>query len=121
MRPSRLFPPLRFLNAPNLATSAGAVAGLLAMLRARPGGSQLSLACLFAAIGFDHLDGVLARRLGRVTDFGRELDSLADLVSFCVAPAFWLHAAGMTSPPEIALLVVYCLAGAWRLAYYNIT
>ena len=43
---------------------------------------------ILAAGIFDSIDGKLARIMGISTDFGKEIDSLADMVSFCLAPAF---------------------------------
>jgi CDP-diacylglycerol---serine O-phosphatidyltransferase len=78
------------------------------------------MVCLAAA--FDTLDGRFARLLGVSGDFGRELDSLADVVSFGVAPAILvyqhsLHSAGLLGM-AVAGLFVCC--GAGRLARYNI-
>lgn len=64
---------------------------------------------LFLAVLFDFLDGKIARKT-RPTELGRQLDSLADIVSFCVAPAVITGYAG----------VLLVLAGAYRLARFNI-
>jgi len=57
---------------------------------------RASLMILFAAV-FDMLDGRVARMTGRGTDFGIQLDSLADMVSFGIAPAVLLYAWGIHS------------------------
>lgn len=54
-------------------------------------GWQWAIAFIFAAAVFDFLDGLAARTLHAYSDLGKELDSLSDLVSFGVAPAFLLY------------------------------
>ncbi|MBI4508030.1 MAG: CDP-alcohol phosphatidyltransferase family protein [Deltaproteobacteria bacterium] len=115
-----MFPPLRFLNLPNAATTLSAVAGFSAIVFASRGAGRVALAFLFGSILLDRMDGALARRLGRTTDFGRELDSLADALSFSVAPAFIGYFAG-AGVFGTACGLVYCVAGIWRLAYFNVT
>jgi CDP-diacylglycerol--serine O-phosphatidyltransferase len=117
---SILFPPLGNLNLPNVATTLSALSGLAAMLVAARGQIRVALSCLLASIFLDRIDGLLARRLGRSSDFGRELDSLADAVAFCVAPALiGYFAVGGALVTGGAL--IYCVAGLWRLAHFNVT
>lgn len=79
---------------------------------------------LFAFI-FDMLDGRVARLGGRESPFGREFDSLADLVSFGVAPAFLVHRIVLRdvfiSHPEFGWFIssIYLICGALRLARFN--
>ena len=85
------------------------------------------------AIVFDSLDGRVARAMGTNSEFGKQFDSLADVVSFGMAPAFlayaWgIHAAAAISSPEgshliqLGWLVGFFFLGccAWRLARFNI-
>jgi CDP-diacylglycerol---serine O-phosphatidyltransferase len=85
------------------------------------------------AILFDALDGRVARAMGTNSEFGRELDSLADVISFGIAPAFlayaWgvriLAAAGAPGTSHLAQLgwligFFYLGSCAWRLARFNI-
>ncbi len=71
----------------------------------------------------DAADGALARRLGVESDLGKQLDSFADLISFGLAPVLitlthdGVRAAGW---PSYAALGLYVLAGAFRLARYNL-
>lgn len=115
-----MFPALRFFNLPNGATTLSVVAGFCAVLSAARGQPRVALSFLLGAIVLDKLDGFLARRLGRTSDFGRELDSLADGVSFCVAPALIGIFAG-AGLLVTACAIGYCVCGIWRLAYFNIT
>ncbi len=114
------FPQLRRANLANALTAIGAIAGVGAMLAAARDRPRVALLLLAIAILMDKLDGMVARRLGQQSDFGRELDSLADAVSFCVAPALLtvLRVHGAASAVAGMLFVA---AGIWRLAYYNLT
>jgi CDP-diacylglycerol--serine O-phosphatidyltransferase len=74
------------------------------------------------AVMFDGLDGRIARMTGTSSDFGRELDSLADVITFGVAPAILVYKwalAGM-GIPGIAICAVYAACGAIRLARFNV-
>jgi CDP-diacylglycerol--serine O-phosphatidyltransferase len=73
------------------------------------------------ALVFDVLDGRIARWRHAASPLGRELDSLADVVSFGVAPAAIAFAAGMTTALDQVLLVFFVGCGLSRLARYNIT
>lgn len=74
-----------------------------------------------AAVIFDVLDGRIARWRHKASPMGRELDSLADVISFGVAPAAIAFAAGLNSAIDQAMLIFFALCGLSRLARYNIT
>jgi len=87
---------------------------------------KLSLAFILLACIFDLFDGRVARMGGHESPFGREFDSLADLVSFGVAPAFLVHRVVLHNalPGEYTELgwfiaSIYLLCGAFRLARFN--
>ena len=84
---------------------------------------HLYLAALLVpvALVFDVLDGRIARSRGAATPMGRELDSLADVVSFGIAPAAIAFAAGMDTRLDQAILMFFVGCGVSRLARYNIT
>ena len=87
------------------------------------------------AVLFDGLDGRIARMTGTSSDFGRELDSLADVITFGVAPAWLAWAWGFHLMPTVLLTdwhikltqlgaiasFLFLVAGASRLARFNIT
>jgi CDP-diacylglycerol--serine O-phosphatidyltransferase len=73
------------------------------------------------ALVLDILDGNIARWRRRHSAMGRELDSLADLISFGVAPALIAYAAGMDGGWDAAILVYFVACGVSRLARFNIT
>jgi CDP-diacylglycerol--serine O-phosphatidyltransferase len=81
----------------------------------------LAAALIPLAVVFDVLDGRIARWRHKQSPLGRELDSLADLISFGVAPATIAYAVGLDSPLDQAVLVYFVLCGLSRLARYNIT
>src|SRR4029450_11011545 len=70
---------------------------------------------------FDALAGRLARRGGQDSPFGREFDSLADIVSFGVAPALMVYRIVLINFPRVGWIVafVYLVCGALRLARFN--
>lgn len=108
-----------------LGNAACGVAGVLcAMAFARDGrlGWFFAAAALApAAFIFDVLDGKVARSRHAHSAFGRELDSLADVISFGVAPAALGFAAGLTGALDWAALVYFVCCGVSRLARFNVT
>ncbi|KAG9305197.1 hypothetical protein G9A89_010705 [Geosiphon pyriformis] len=70
---------------------------------------------------FDFLDGKVARWKNHASLLGQELDSLADLISFGVAPAACAFAIGMRSSIDIIVLAIFIVCGISRLARYNAT
>jgi CDP-diacylglycerol--serine O-phosphatidyltransferase len=121
---------------PNLMTAGNLVCGFLAVLKIiegtlqREAGSEAwihtvetSLYFILGACIFDLLDGRLARLGGRESSFGREFDSLADLVSFGVAPALLVFKIVLAELPNRVgwvVAVFYLLCGALRLARFNV-
>jgi CDP-diacylglycerol--serine O-phosphatidyltransferase len=73
------------------------------------------------ALVLDVLDGRIARRRHVASPMGRELDSLADVISFGVAPAGIAFAAGLQSALDQIILVYFVACGLSRLARYNVT
>jgi CDP-diacylglycerol--serine O-phosphatidyltransferase len=116
-----------FLNPPNWFTSASLLCSMLAMtslvgVPASP--DTLARAAVLIIFGgiFDMLDGRVARITGRHSEFGVQLDSLADFVGFGAAPALlawaWcLHELGAVG---VAAAFWYALATAFRLARFNV-
>jgi CDP-diacylglycerol--serine O-phosphatidyltransferase len=73
------------------------------------------------ALVFDVLDGRIARWRHAASPMGRELDSLADVISFGVAPAGIAFAAGLTSVLDTLVLLYFVGCGLSRLARFNVT
>ena len=76
---------------------------------------------VFAALVFDVLDGRIARWRQKNSAMGRELDSLADVISFGVAPAVIGYGCGMQGLYDRIVLIYFVACGVSRLARYNIT
>ena len=73
------------------------------------------------ALVFDVLDGRIARWRAQSSPLGRELDSLADVISFGVAPALIAYGCGMQGLIDRVILVIFVACGVSRLARYNVT
>jgi len=84
---------------------------------------RLYAACglVFAALIFDIFDGRIARWRQKSSAMGRELDSLADVISFGVAPAVMAYAFGMRGFVDRIILAYFVACGVSRLARYNVT
>lgn len=76
---------------------------------------------VFAALVFDVLDGRIARWRQKNSVLGRELDSLADIISFGVAPAVIAYGCGMQGLYDRIVLTCFVACGVSRLARYNVT
>jgi len=107
--------------APNGATIANLSAGFLAIALAVEGKQDFAALLIIAAVLFDSIDGVLARMFDVSCRFGAEMDSLADVVSFGVAPAVVV---GSLMPDlRFAMWIVlaaFPVCAALRLARFNI-
>ena len=118
---------------PNLLTAGNLFCGFVALTKiveadianVQFGQIKLALAFILLACIFDLFDGRVARMGGVDSPFGRELDSLADLVSFGVAPAFLVHRVVLKDVfinlPQLGWFIasIYLICGAFRLARFN--
>ncbi len=105
---------------PNLFTVGNLFCGFLA-LRYIVEGNYLPAAWLIVlASALDNMDGRLARYMGRDSRFGIEFDSLADVCTFGVVPAFMLYHSLVPTGWGAALASVFLLCGALRLARFNV-
>ena len=109
--------------APNLMTVFNLLLGFLAIVAAMKGNFTTAAWFILIAAVCDFLDGKIARVTRGSSDFGIEFDSLADVVSFGVAPAFLIYAAQMREHEPVGLIVSFLplAAGAVRLARFNAT
>jgi CDP-diacylglycerol--serine O-phosphatidyltransferase len=123
---------LKIYFLPNLLTAGNLFCGFVALTKIVEANvpedfSQIKYALAFILLAciFDLLDGRVARMGGFESPFGREFDSLADLVSFGVAPAFLVHRVVLREVfgehPEWGWFIasIYLLCGAFRLARFN--
>jgi CDP-diacylglycerol---serine O-phosphatidyltransferase len=122
---------LKIYFLPNLLTAGNLFCGFVALTKivdAEPydfGQIQYALAFILLACIFDLFDGRVARMGGIESPFGREFDSLADLISFGVAPAFLVQRVVLANVfgqyHQISWFIasIYLLCGAFRLARFN--
>ena len=119
----RSFVAADFLTLGNASCGTGAIFFCLNYLEA--GHSAFFLFGAFAllplALLLDVADGAVARRLRRSSPYGADLDSLADVVSFGVAPAVLGFTLGLRGVWDAAVLCVFVCCGVSRLARFNVT
>lgn len=108
-------------SVPALATMVTLASGLAAIEAARVGRWDISLGLILLAMVADGVDGPIARRLHATSEMGGQLDSLADIVAFAVAPAFLFstHYAESPAPVRLGVALAFVLAGAYRLARFH--
>jgi len=119
---------------PNLMTAGNLLCGFVAVLKIVEGALlqnvdqpmaaerfEFAILLILTACIFDALDGRLARLGGHESAFGREFDSIADIVSFGVAPALMVYKVVLIEFPTLGWIVasLYLLCGALRLARFN--
>ncbi len=104
---------------PDLITALNLCAGVGAIFSAIGGQPLVAAALIGAGMLFDYFDGKIARAYRLAHDFGRELDSLADMVTFGLAPGVLLLTA---FPAELHYwaAALYAVAAAFRLARFNL-
>ncbi|HMJ66452.1 MAG TPA: CDP-diacylglycerol--serine O-phosphatidyltransferase [Candidatus Binatia bacterium] len=124
---------LKIYFLPNLMTAGNLFCGFVALTKIVQADltdnnfTDIRVALLFILLAciFDLFDGRLARMGGQESPFGREFDSLADIISFGVAPAFLVHRIVLRDVfaplPQVGWFIasIYLVCGAWRLARFN--
>lgn len=106
---------------PNLLTTAGLFSGFYAVVMSMNNHFESAAIAIFVAMIFDGLDGRVARMTNTQSDFGAEYDSMADMVSFGMAPALVAYNFGLAELGKIGWLAafVYVACAALRLARFN--
>jgi CDP-diacylglycerol--serine O-phosphatidyltransferase len=106
---------------PNLFTTAGLFAGFYAVVASMNGHFEQAAVAVFVAMIMDGLDGRVARMTNTQSAFGAEYDSMADIVSFGVAPALVTYNWALSQQGKIGWLAafVFVAGGALRLARFN--
>ena len=108
---------------PNMITSGNMLCGMLSLALSFHGHFVPAAWLIYMAVFFDFMDGKMARKLGGSSSFGAELDSLADVVSFGVAPAMVMYGAylqGFFGVTGAIVAAFFALCGALRLARFNV-
>lgn len=107
---------------PNMCTSSNLVFGMCSILSTYSGNLTWGSIFILLALVADGLDGRTARFFGVASEMGKEMDSLCDLGSFGIAPAFlaWafvLHNHGILG---VIVVIFFAICGMWRLARFNV-
>jgi len=111
-----------FLTLANAGCGVAALFATMVYMESREAALFYAAAALVPlALVFDALDGRVARWRQRHSPMGRELDSLADVISFGVTPAALGFAAGMRGGWDWVVLIYFVACGVSRLARYNVT
>lgn len=107
---------------PNMMTIASLLSGFLGILWSIEGSYEMASVAIIVSCVFDGLDGKLARLTNSASDFGVQLDSLADLVAFGVGPAVMVYQWHLHAYGRLGLMASFLLiaCGALRLARFNI-
>ncbi len=109
---------------PNICSLTGLLCTVLAIYYAILGLFPAAMICLIWAVFFDWTDGIIARRLhgrnDKQREFGGQLDSLIDIVSFSICPAIILLSYGRFSPWFLPGAFIILATGVLRLSYFNV-
>lgn len=108
---------------PSLFTIANLVFGIMSIIYTMSGQYVLSGVMIILCMIMDVLDGKIARKLDASSNFGKELDSLADVVSFGVAPAILVYAQVLLVNYNwlgLVSIIWFAVAGTLRLARFNV-
>jgi len=107
---------------PNLFTTAALFAGFYAIVQAMNGNFDQSAVAVFVAMVLDGLDGRVARMTRTQSAFGLQLDSLADIISFGVAPSLLVYKWVLYRAPLPGIFTAFMFVGcaAVRLARFNV-
>ena len=107
---------------PNLLTTGNLFSGLASVVLVFHGRFEAAAIAILIAIVFDILDGTSARLMHSTSEFGVEYDSLADLISFGLAPGLLIYVWALNSPGMLgaAIMFAFVACGALRLARFNV-
>ena len=113
------FKMLRLIKFADVFTLTNVIFGIISILFSIKGWYNTASLMLLLAVASDFFDGKIAKIMGQANEFGKELDSLADTISFGVAPAIFGFALIQT-PLAIISFTIFLFCGILRLARYNI-
>ena len=125
--------PIKYL-APNAITCAGLTLGMVSIFQTMTGDYTSAAWFILMCVLFDKADGSVARFFNASSDFGVQLDSFSDFLTFGIAPGFLVH--GLLSDPQITMglftsrplllwalrvsVIIFILASCLRLAKFNV-
>jgi CDP-diacylglycerol--serine O-phosphatidyltransferase len=107
---------------PSMFTVGNLFLGIIAIILVFNEKPELAAIMVIIAMLLDGLDGRVARALNAQSDFGKELDSLSDVISFGVAPAFIMYVVGFQDMNAMSWIAtsIFPICGALRLARFNV-
>ncbi len=107
---------------PNICTASNLLFGMCSIISTYHGDYFNASIFILIALIADGLDGRIARALNVVSEMGKEMDSLCDLGSFGIAPAFLAYSFCMHNYDKLgwAAAIIFALCGMWRLARFNV-
>ena len=118
---------LFYIRVPDLISSLNLISGFISVICTLHSNLRLASLFIILAIIFDCCDGWIARRLNQVSesDFGKNMDSFADSISFGLAPSILLYQLGLQLNPQLNIVTIIfsiylLLAGILRLARFNV-
>ncbi len=108
---------------PNIFSLGNGFFGYLSIIYAAQGDFIVAANLILLGAILDFLDGRAARLLGLTSEFGMQLDSFSDLISFCLAPSILIYFWQLNKLGVLGILAsaVFLFAGVFRLARYNLT
>jgi CDP-diacylglycerol--serine O-phosphatidyltransferase len=113
----------KLIKIPDFMTMGNLICGLLGIFAAIEGNPVLAAGLILGAMFLDAFDGKVAQWLNQKNAMGKELDSLADLISFGVTPSviFYLSDASGSVALKATIAAIFVTCGMLRLARYNIS
>lgn len=111
----------RIIKLADLFTMANLCCGVLAIFSAYNAHFGIASLLMLLAIVMDTVDGKIAILMHQANKFGKQLDSLADLISFGVAPATLYHSLHEPGVGVVLILILFVVCGMLRLARYNVS
>lgn len=112
---------LRIVKVADIFTAGNLVCGVLAIFAASNARFSLAASLIVLAMVMDTLDGKIAKLMHQANSFGKQLDSLADLTSFGIAPAALYYSLREPGTGILLILILFTVCGMMRLARYNVS
>ncbi|MEN9443836.1 MAG: CDP-diacylglycerol--serine O-phosphatidyltransferase [Bacteroidota bacterium] len=110
-----------FVRLPDIISLGNGLSGAASIYLSLNGYFAAAIAAVGVGALCDLADGKVARKMGLSSEFGKQIDSLCDLVSFILAPMVFLYSIGLQAPWAVAIEGLYVLSGISRLARFNVT
>ncbi|MBF0298317.1 MAG: CDP-alcohol phosphatidyltransferase family protein [Oligoflexia bacterium] len=117
----KIFTILEHLNVPNVITSMAVILSVFCLYHTINNNIKLALTLYLFVLVLNRLDGVAARKLSQISEFGKELGELAEVSNFIIPPIIISYFMGFSSWYSTILFSLFVVTGIWRLADFSIT